>query len=36
MNEMDNKFECVFLDVQKYITKIDDLVLIRNEYEFAK
>jgi len=36
METMDNKFEEVFLNIQKYITKADDLILIRKAYEFAK
>lgn len=36
MNEMDVLFDKVYLNAQKYITKIDDLILIRKAYEFAK
>ena len=36
MDEMDLKFECVYRDIEKYITKVDDLILIRRAYEFAK
>ena len=36
MEEMDKKFDEVYLNAQKYITRLDDLVLIRRAYEFAK
>lgn len=36
MDEMDLKFESIYRDICKYITKEDDLFLIRKAYEFAK
>lgn len=36
MDEMDLKFEVIYSDITKYITKFDDLILIRKAYEYAK
>ena len=36
MDEMDLKFDCIYADIAKYITKFDDLILIRKAYEYAK
>ena len=36
MDEMDLKFEVIYCDITKYITKFDDLILIRKAYEYAK
>ena len=35
MDEMDLKFDCISADIAKYITKFDDLILIRKAYEYA-
>ena len=36
MDEMDLKFECIYADITKYITRFEDLILIRKAYEYAK
>lgn len=36
MDEMDLKFDGIYTQITKYITKVDDLILIRKAYEFAK
>lgn len=36
MYDMDLKFDEIYDQITKYITKIDDLILIRKAYEFAK
>lgn len=36
MDEMDLKFDAIYSDICKYITKTDDLIRIRTAYEFAK
>ena len=36
MDEMDLKFEKIYNDACKYITRVDDLLLIRKAYEYAK
>ena len=36
MDEMDLKFDGIYSDITKYITKWEDLILIRKAYEFAK
>lgn len=36
MKEIDALFEKIYADLQEYISNIDDLILIRKAYEFAK
>ena len=36
MDDMDLKFDIIYDQITKYITNVDDLILIRKAYEFAK
>jgi len=36
MDEMDLKFDKIYTDIRKYITHVEDLILIRKAYDYAK